>query len=395
MQKYNNPFSTEMLGQRNKITVMETIQVHGPITQPEILRRTGLSFSTVLRVTEKLIQSELVVEAGLEASTGGRRSTLFKLNDKDKVVIGVDMGGTKIYGGLVGLPGNILIKIKVNVDKSSPQASLNQLYEMIDKLILKAKELNKNPIGIGVGVPGVTDSEEGKILVSPSLKWVDLPLKTLLNDRFHTTVIIENDVNMMALGEYGYGVGRKMRNMILIAFGTGVGSGIIIDGSLYKGSTYSAGEIGHMVPGRSFLHKNYEFSYGALEVVSSGAGIAQRANEYLKAESDLHPQKITSKEVFDYARRGESWALKLVDEVVDYMTISVANTIVLLDPEAIIFSGGVFNSADLLLEPIKERLKGLIPMHPKILLSELGPQAVIMGATHQVLLKIAGSQKNK
>jgi len=87
--------------------------------------------------------------------------------------------------------------------------------------------------------------------------------------------------------------------------------------------------------------------------------------------------------------------LKLVDEVVDYMTISVANTIVLLDPEAIIFSGGVFNSADLLLEPIKERLKGLIPMHPKILLSELGPQAVIMGATHQVLLKIAGSQKNK
>jgi glucokinase-like ROK family protein len=393
MKNNYQPLSTESLGQLNTGIIMETIQAHGPITRPEILRRTGLSFSTVLRVTEKLIQSGLVIEAGLEASTGGRRSTRLKLNDEDKVVIGVDMGGTKIFSGLIGLSGNILTKLKVDVDKSSPQSSLDQLYEMISQLVLKTKELNVDLIGIGVGVPGITDTEMGKILLSPSLKWRELPLKSMLSERFQLPVVIENDVNMMALGEYGYGVGRKIRNMVLIAYGTGVGSGIIIDGSLYRGSTFSAGEIGHMVPGRNFLHKNYEYSFGALEVVSSGTGIAQRGSEYIEKTSQIHPEGLTTKDIFDYARKGESWALQMVDEVIDYITISVANTVVLLDPEAIIFSGGIFNSADLLLDPIKERLKGLIPMQPKILLSELGPQAAIMGAAHQVLSLVAGSQK--
>ena len=93
--------------------------------------------------------------------------------------------------------------------------------------------------------------------------------------------------------------------------------------------------------------------------------------------------------MFESARKGEEWAAKIVSDVVDYITISVANTIVLLDPEEIIFSGGVFESADLLLEPIKKRLDGLIPMHPKIVLSDLGPQAAVMGAAHQVLIEVA------
>lgn len=389
MRNKYQPLSTETLGQLNTAIILETIQTHGPIKRPEILKRTGLSFSTVLRVTEKLIQSGLVVEAGLDASTGGRRSTLLKLNDKDKVVIGVDMGGTKIFCGLIGLSGRIILKEKVNVDKTTPQTSLDQLLKKIDQFFAKAKERNLDPIGIGVGVPGITDSEEGRIIASPSLKWKDIPLKSMLYDRFHIPVVIENDVNMMALGEYGYGVARKMQNIILIAFGTGVGSGIIIDGSLYRGASYSAGEVGHMVPGSSFLHQNYVHSIGAMEVVTSGTGIAQLWKKHYPKESDLSQKELTAEEVFDFARKGEAWALKTVDEVVDYITICAANSIVLLDPEAVIFSGGIFSSADLLLEPIKKRLEGLIPMQPEILLSELGPQAAILGAAHQVLSKVA------
>lgn len=371
---------------------METIQIHGPITRPEIIKRTGLSFSTVLRVTEKLLQSGIIIEAGLDASTGGRRSTLLKLNDEDKVVIGVDMGGTKIYSALISLSGNILSEVTEKVDKTSPQSSLQQMMNIITRLIEEAHAKNINPLGIGVGVPGATDSEEGRILVSPSLKWKDLPLKKKLRDKFDMPVIIENDVNMMALGEYGYGIGRKMRNMILIAFGTGVGSGIIIDGALYRGATFSAGEIGHMVPGRGFLNQNYEYSFGALEVVSSGTGIAQRGKEKSLNTADPASDDLTSEDVFELAKKGEPWAVELVDEVVDYIAIAVANAIVLLDPEAIIFSGGVFKSADMLLDPVKEKLKGLIPMQPKILLSKLGPKAAVMGAAHQVLIEVAGSQ---
>jgi glucokinase-like ROK family protein len=388
MRQNHQPYSTEILGQLNTIVILETIQANGSITRPEIIRKTGLSFSTVLRSTEKLIQSGLIVESGLEASTGGRRSTLLKLNDDDKVVIGIDMGGTKILGGLISLSGNILTKIKVEVDITSSQTSLDQLFEIIQQLIEESKQRNLRPIGIGVGVPGITDSKGGEIVYSPSLGWEKIHLKDMLDERFHLPVVVENDVNLMALGEYGYGVGRGVPNLVLLAFGTGIGSGIIIDGRLYRGSTFSAGEIGHMVPGQKFLSGKYEHTHGALEFMCSGTGIAKIANTYL-SEQNPAAAPITAKDVFNSARKGEEWAARIVSDVVDYITISVASTIVLLDPEEIIFSGGVFESADLLLEPIKTRLDGLIPMHPNIVLSDLGPQAAIMGAAHQVLIEVA------
>jgi glucokinase-like ROK family protein len=389
MRQNHQPYSTEILGQLNTIVILETIQANGSITRPEIIRKTGLSFSTVLRSTEKLIQSGLIVESGLEASTGGRRSTLLKLNDDDKVVIGIDMGGTKILGGLISLSGNILTKIKVKVDVTSSQTSLDQLFEIIQQLIEESKQRNLRPIGIGVGVPGITDSEGGEIVYSPSLGWEKICLKEMLDERFHSPVVVENDVNLMALGEYGYGVGRGIQNLVLLAFGTGIGSGIIINGRLYRGSTFSAGEVGHMVPGQKFLSGKYEHTHGALEFMCSGTGIASQANAYLHEYDKAGDSPVTAKDVFEAARKGEEWAVKIVSDVVDYITISVANTIVTIDPEEIIFSGGVFESADLLLEPIKKRLDGLIPMHPSIVLSDLGPQAAIMGAAHQVLIEVA------
>ena len=394
MKQSHQPYSTETLGQLNTIVILETIQANGSITRPEIIRRTGLSFSTVLRSTEKLIQSGLVVESGLEASTGGRRSTLLKLNDDDKVVIGIDMGGTKILGGLISLSGSILTKIKISVDITTPQTSLNQIFEIIEQLSSEANKRNLEPIGIGIGVPGITDTEEGIIVYSPSLSWESVSLKSTLKSKYSLPIVIENDVNLMALGEYGYGVGRGISNLVLMAFGTGIGSGIIIDGKLFRGSTFSAGEVGHMVPGQKFLSQSYEHTHGALEFMCSGTGIANQAKEYMQSTAaNTEGQKVTAEMVFDLARKGEDWASKIVSDVVDYITLSVANTIVLLDPEEIIFSGGVFSSADLLFNPIKERLKGLIPMHPKLVLSELGPQAAIMGAAHQVLIEVAKFQK--
>jgi glucokinase len=173
--------------------------------------------------------------------------------------------------------------------------------------------------------------------------------------------------------------------MIIIAIGTGIGAGIIIDGALYRGSHEASGEIGNMVPGREFLGKNYQ-DFGALETVASGTGIAERARQSLRSEpGNINLDTLLSEDVFDAARQGQKWAWKVIDETVDYLAIAIANLTAAFDPELIVLGGGVSRSADLLVEPILKRINGALPRLPRLAVSTLGPRATVMGAVTTVL----------
>jgi predicted NBD/HSP70 family sugar kinase len=140
--------------------------------------------------------------------------------------------------------------------------------------------------------------------------------------------------------------------MVLIAIGTGIGSGIIIEGALYRGSTEASGEIGHMIPGREFLGQDYQ-QFGAFESVASGTGIARRARSALVSlPGGAGLDELLAEDVFDAARQGQAWAWKIIDETVDYLAIAIADLAVSFDPDLIILGGGVARSADLLVEPI-------------------------------------------
>ncbi len=171
----------------------------------------------------------------------------------------------------------------------------------------------------------------------------------------------------------------------MVAIGTGIGAGIVIDGALYRGASEASGEIGNMLPGGEFLGKNYQ-DFGALESVASGTGIADQARLALahqRTSDEL--ENLTAEDVFEAAKLGQAWARTIINQTVDYLAIAIANLAVAFDPELIILGGGVSRSAGMLIEPILHRIEGAIPTLPKLVVSSLGLRAGVMGAIANVL----------
>jgi glucokinase len=295
------------------------------------------------------------------------------------------MGGTKIFGALSDLGGTILDEVNIAQHGTSGEDSFNRLTMLIDELLASPKLDGRQVHGIGVGAPGITLHKQGIVTWANTLHWKDFPLKTRLSDRYPYPITVDNDVNLAALGELWFGAGQNVQNMVMIAIGTGIGAGIIIDGALYRGASEASGEIGNMLPGREFLGRNFE-DFGALESVASGTGIANRARSILKGiRSPDELENLTAEDVFEAAKQGQDWACTIINETVDYLAIAIANLTVSFDPELIVLGGGVSRSADMLVEPILERMQGAIPTLPKLVVSSLGLRAGVMGAITNVL----------
>lgn len=377
--------TARLMRRLNRSAVLNLVRTASPISRSEIARRLELSLPTVMRMVEDLVEEDLVYFAGTEPS-GGRRRPLINFNGAAHTVIGIDLGGSKLYGTVTDLTGRILHEIRVPWHEAGgPDCALDSLYSTVEELLAFAETQPGRIRGIGIGAPGVTLSGTGTVVWAPSLGWRDLPLRELLGERFAPPVFVENDVNVAALGEFGFGIARNTPNLVCIAIGTGIGAGIIIDGKLVRGHNQGAGEIGYFLPTPADLGKQYA-GFGALEDVASGRGIALRAHQALSAQGHpLSARRITTEEVFEYARQGESWARQVVDEAVDYLSQALVAIAALLDPEAIVLGGGVAQSADLLIDPIIRRLQGVVPFVPRIVASDLGPRAVVMGTIMLVL----------
>jgi glucokinase-like ROK family protein len=341
----------------------------------------------------ELIEENLVLEIGTDNSTGGRRPTLLEFNYAANAIIGIDMGGTQIVGVLADLGGNIIQKASLpSFSGKGQKDSLEQLTKVIEQLLSNPRLEDQELRGIGIGAPSITLHQEGIVVWAPSLGWRNLPLKKILEDRFQVPVFVENDVNLAALGESWYGTGKGIHNLVCISIGTGIGAGIIIGGKLYRGYSEAAGEVGYLVPDSSYLGKRYEH-FGCIETLSAGPGIVRRAlaameegRETILRElvgGDL--KALTAEKVFEAARRGDPLAQEVVDETIDYLSIIVASVAAILNPELIVLGGGIARSADLLIEPIRQRVEGVVPMMPPIKASELGENAAVMGAIAMVL----------
>jgi glucokinase-like ROK family protein len=369
----------------NRSAILEIIRQESPISRTAIAGRLGVSLPTVMRIVDGLIAEGFVRPHGSSEWSGGRRRSLLEYNAEGYVVLGVDMGGTKIYGALADLGGNIIDETEIDHQGTTGEDTYQRLIRLIDTLI-KSPNLHERPVqGIGVGVPGITLHQDGIVKWVYSLNWKDFPLKARLAERYHLPITVDNDVNLAALGELWFGAGQNVQNMVLVVIGTGIGAGIIIDRALYRGSSEASGEIGNMVPGIEFLGKNFK-DFGALESRASGTGIVERARRVLKAHrTDGELKNLVVDDVFEAARQGQKWAWKIVNEVVDLLAIAIANITVSFDPELIVLGGGVSRYANLLIEPILERIDGVIPTPPRLVVSDLGLQAGVMGAITNVL----------
>lgn len=369
----------------NRTAVLDLIRKSGPIARSQIARRLRMSSPTVMRIVDNLIEKDLVRLEGSSKSTGGRPRTPVAFNGTAYSVVAVDLGGTKMFGTVADLSGTVQHKIYLPHNDDGPSDPLERLCELIEELLEAPRPSGQRVRGIGIGVPALMLSQEGVVRWAPSLGWRDLPLKKILTDRSDLPVFIENDVNLAALGELGFGASCGAQNLVCISVGMGIGAGIIIDGALYRGHNEASGEIGYLLPGVEFLGQHYD-RFGALESLASGSGIAERGRQLLEERDLPLPEEgLTAQGVFAAARQGESWAEQIVDETVDYLSLAVTSVSCLFDPEIIVLGGGVARSADLLIEPILKRVKGVTPFVPRLAASKLGRRAAVMGAIMCIL----------
>ncbi|RLE39016.1 hypothetical protein DRJ17_02375 [Candidatus Woesearchaeota archaeon] len=288
--------------------------------------------------------------------------------------LGLDIGGTKIEGAIISDKGKIFDKYRTETHaEKSRLAIVNNITTVIKKLI------NTEIIGIGLGVPGFVD-KHGKILFMPNIsKLINFNIKTYLEKKFKLPIKIDNDANCFTLAEHLYGAGRGYDNMIGLILGTGIGAGIIINGKIYAGKTGSAGEFGHCIidPTADEIHRNYK---GDFESFCSGPNIVARYKEAGGKNQDVTVEHILK------LKSSDSVAKQIRKETIKYLAIGVGNIINSLNPDIIVFGGGVSNAN--FYRDLKHELKRYtIPeplKHVKILKNKLGGDSGVIGAASLV-----------
>ncbi len=306
-------------------------------------------------------------------------------------VIGIDMGGTNTVFGIVDVRGNVISKsaIKTAVH-DDVNLYVNDIYHELMKLIDAEGGIDQIR-GIGVGAPN-GNYYSGNIEYAPNLPWKGvIPFAKLLNEKFGVPVALTNDANAAAIGEMAYGIARGMKDFIMITLGTGVGSGIVIDGKLVYGHDGFAGELGHTTSIRNGrlcgCGKN-----GCLEAYSSATGVARTAREILETTNqdsilrNIPLSDITSKDVYEAAKEGDQVAIDIFNFTGKILGEAFADFVAFSSPEAIILFGGLSKAGEFILNPIIENMeKNLLPIWKgkiKILFSELKESdAAVLGAS--------------
>jgi glucokinase len=280
-----------------------------------------------------------------------------------KYSIGIDIGGTNITVALVTGNGEILRKIRF------PTRAEEGKTKTI-KCILKAlgaimKGLRSNSIeGIGIGAAGDIDQDRGVVRFSPNLLWKDVPIVRLIREKFNLKVVLDNDANAAAWATYILETGRKVKNLLCITLGTGVGGGIILNGRIYHGASGSAGEIGHMTlnpQGQRCRCGNY----GCLETYIGSAYIVKKAiREIRKGEKSLikkiaggNLKSVTPETIQAAALKGDKLARRIWKEAGEYLGIALSGVINLLNPEVMVFGGGVARAGELIFKPMKAEIR--------------------------------------
>ena len=306
-------------------------------------------------------------------------------------VLGIDIGGTNTVFGIVDARGNVIASSSIKTQKHNNfDDYLDELHTEATRLI-EANDAVDKIQGIGIGAPNA-NYYTGCIDNAVNLPWPSLPLAQLVSDKFGIPVAVTNDANAAALGEMTYGAARGLKDFIMITLGTGVGSGIVINGQVVYGHDGLAGELGHVIVKRNNGRLCGCGRTGCLETYCSATGVARTAREFLEARTEpsllrnLDIEAITSKDVYDAAMNGDQLAKDIFNFTGTILGEAMADMTVFSSPEAFILFGGLAKSGDLLLRPLKGAMdRNMLSMFkgkPKVILSELKEaDAAVLGAS--------------
>lgn len=307
-------------------------------------------------------------------------------------VVGIDIGGTNTVFGIVDARGNVLAKSAVKTATHQDiNLYINDIYEEFIKLVEDFGGIESIK-GIGVGAPN-GNYYTGNIEFAPNLIWKGLiPLSKLISEKFGVPTALTNDANAAAIGEMAYGAARGMKNFILITLGTGVGSGIVIDGKLVYGHDGFAGELGHTCSVRNNGRQCGCGRTGCLETYTSANGVARTAREFLETRKDdsllrnIPLKSISSKDVYEAAVQDDKLALEIFEFTGKILGEALSDFVAFSAPEAIILFGGLAKAGDFILNPVVKHMeKNMLVLWKnkvKLLFSELKEaDAAILGAS--------------
>ncbi|SFB10671.1 glucokinase [Lentibacillus halodurans] len=361
----------------NKRLILKCVVEEAAVTRAAIAKKLSLSKPTVSALVNDLIEDEWLVETGNIAASkdGGRKPVSLTFNAKRSYIAGIDIGGTNVELGITDLSGKVCafreFPTQQHLDHNLFEEIKRHVESMKDQLRIKYSDI----LGIGAGVPGVTNINEGVVIEAPALKWKDYPIRELLIQTFHLPVFVDNDVNINVLGEHWKGVGKNKQNIVYIAIGTGVGSGLMVNGQLYRGSNYSAGEIGYLVTDKNEGNEYHPVhkGYGYLESVASGSSISMQMSERLH-------ENITAQKAFELYIEGHEEAIEIIDQALANLAIGITNYVSLFDPELVILGGGVSGSFSIIHKKVMDVMKRYTPQQCEIVRTSFGKEGGVIGA---------------
>ncbi|HEX2174348.1 MAG TPA: ROK family glucokinase [Nocardioidaceae bacterium] len=305
------------------------------------------------------------------------------------LTIGVDVGGTKIAAGVVDESGRIVERVRVDSPAADTEAMEDAIADAVRDLC-RRHEVE----AVGIGAAGFIDATRSTVLFAPNVAWRDEPLRTEIEARVDLPVKVENDANAAAWGEFQYGAGHDVDDLLLVTVGTGVGGGLVLDGELYRGGFGIAAEIGHMrvVPGGRLCGCG---NRGCWEQYASGKAMMREVHEVARAGSPLSGalleraggtvDDITGEMVTEAAREGDGFAGEMIQETGRWLGEGIATLAAILDPAIVALGGGVAEAGDLLLEPVRAAFRGSLTgrrHRPELEIrkAQLGNTAGLVGA---------------
>ncbi|HWG23981.1 ROK family transcriptional regulator [Actinospica sp.] len=373
------PWNRQRLRSNNERLLLEQLRTVGPTSRAQLARDTGLSKPTVSHALAALEEHGLVRAAGRIAAERGRTALLYESDPTAGYVLGIDIGRARLRAAVADLSGEILARTDVPNQGRTANAVADAAARAAGQALRAADVPATSVIHAAVGTPGVFDPEDGRVRYAANLPgWGRSGLFGRIRERLGGIEIsVHNDANLAALGEYDFGAGRDSRLFVYVLIGTGLGVGIVANGELFTGAHGAAGEVGFLpvsfsAPG--FGDAADPHPGGELEEAVSADAVVRAARERgLKG-------RLTAKRVFDEARAGHPAAVAAVHQEGERIAHVVAAISAVIDPDVVVLGGGVGHSADLMLDPVREVLHRSTPLRPLLSASELGDDAVLLGA---------------
>ena len=384
-------WNQHVVKKKNKDIVLRTITAMAPLSRAEIAQRSGLNKATVSSLVSELIDEELIYESGPGESSGGRRPVMLLFNEQAGYSIGIDIGVNYILGVVTDLVGNIIYEKNKSIKSLSFEDLIVLVKETIQTLINNTPKSRYGVIGIGIGVPGIVDTN-GKVLLAPNLKWKNVDLLEIIKKDFDFPIIIENEANAGAYGETRFGAGQESSNSIYISVGIGIGVGIILNGQLYRGVNGYSGESGHM----TIMVNGEECTCG-----STGCWEAYASEHALLKEARLSKQfsVTTLEELIQLAQTKDLNTIELFQKIGSFIGIGATNLIKTFNPKQVIIGNRLAKAEpwirDSIIDTVKKETSPFHQADMQLVFSTLSIYSTALGVSAFVIEEFLIEQAKK